>query len=175
MATFTFEEQRVIIRFLHLRGKKPIENHQQLSETCNYGIMDVKNMRLWVRQYRRPNVVWSNPSILSYIRQDRWIQTELVFTLAKNATKPNPFNIISLLTTRKENNWKTEETLARTVVTGDGTDQTVQSLMFMMMTMIIRQDNLTPVSSWSVSITIDLRMLPYRSNRPLKVLAIEIL
>ena len=39
------------------------------------------------------------------------------FTLAKNATKPNPFEIISLQTTRKENNWKTEETLARAVVT----------------------------------------------------------
>jgi hypothetical protein len=50
-------------------------------------------------------------------RQDRWIQTELVFTLAKNASKPNPFKIISLQTTRKENNWKTEETLARTVTT----------------------------------------------------------
>jgi len=39
------------------------------------------------------------------------------FTLAKNATKPNPFEIISLQTTRKKNNWKTEETLVRTVVT----------------------------------------------------------
>jgi hypothetical protein len=48
----------------------------------------------------------------------------LAFTLAKNATKPNSFEIISLQTTRKENNWKTEETLARAVVTlGDGTDQ----------------------------------------------------
>jgi hypothetical protein len=42
---------------------------------------------------------------------------ELGLTLAKNATKPNPFEIISLQTTRKENNWKTEETLARRVVT----------------------------------------------------------
>jgi len=47
----------------------------------------------------------------------RLIQTELAFTLAKNATKSNPFEIISLQTTRKENNWKTEETLARAVVT----------------------------------------------------------
>jgi len=42
---------------------------------------------------------------------------ELAFTLAKNATKPNSFEIISLQTTRKENNWKTEERLARAVVT----------------------------------------------------------
>jgi hypothetical protein len=51
--------------------------------------------------------------------QDRLIQTELVFTLAKNATKPNPLEIIPLQTTRKENNWQTEETLARAVVTGE--------------------------------------------------------
>jgi hypothetical protein len=41
---------------------------------------------------------------------------ELAFTLAKNATKPNPFKIIPLQTTRKEDNWKTEETLEREVV-----------------------------------------------------------
>jgi len=52
-----------------------------------------------------------------HTRQDKWIQTELVFSLAKNATKPNPFEIIPLQTTRKENNWKTEEVLARTAVT----------------------------------------------------------
>ena len=50
-------------------------------------------------------------------RQDRWIQMELVSTLAKNATKLNPFEIIPLQTTRKENNWKTEEALARAAVT----------------------------------------------------------
>ena len=62
---------------------------------------------------------------------------ELAFTLAKNATKPNPFEIISLQTTRKENNWKTEETLARAVVTLETErDQRVQSLMFMMMMMM---------------------------------------
>ena len=52
-----------------------------------------------------------------HTRQDRWIQKELAFTLAKNATKSNPFEIIPLQTTRKENNWKTEEALARAAVT----------------------------------------------------------
>jgi len=42
---------------------------------------------------------------------------ELASALAKNATKPNPFEIILLQTTRKENNWETEETLERAVVT----------------------------------------------------------
>jgi len=63
---------------------------------------------------------------------------ELVFTLTKNATKPNPFEIISLQTTREESNWKTEKNVGEsTCNSGDGTDQRVQSLMFMMM-MIIR-------------------------------------
>jgi len=59
------------------------------------------------------------PRITDYrhTRQDRWIQTELAFTLAKNAAKPNPFEIIPLPATRKENNWKTEEALARAAVT----------------------------------------------------------
>jgi len=51
METFTFEEQCVIIQFLHLRGMKPIEIHQQLSETCNVGVMDVKSVCSWVRQF----------------------------------------------------------------------------------------------------------------------------
>jgi len=42
---------------------------------------------------------------------------ETGFYTCKNATKPNPFEVTSLQTTRKKNNWKTEETLARTVVT----------------------------------------------------------
>jgi len=41
----------------------------------------------------------------------------LASTLAKNTTKPNPFEITPLQTTRKENNWKTEEALARAAVT----------------------------------------------------------
>ena len=52
MVTFTFKEQHVIIRFLHVRGMKPIEIHQQLSETCNDGVMDMKNVRSWVRQFK---------------------------------------------------------------------------------------------------------------------------
>jgi prolyl oligopeptidase PreP (S9A serine peptidase family) len=39
------------------------------------------------------------------------------FDVAKNAKIPNPFKIIPLQSTRKENSWKTEETLARAAVT----------------------------------------------------------
>jgi hypothetical protein len=52
-----------------------------------------------------------------HIINSNTIQTELAFTLAKNATKPNPFEIIPPQTTWKENNWKTEEALARAAVT----------------------------------------------------------
>ena len=52
-----------------------------------------------------------------HTREDIWIQKKLAFTPAKNATKPNPFKIIPLRPTRKENNWETEETLERGTVT----------------------------------------------------------
>ncbi|PNF36332.1 hypothetical protein B7P43_G00518 [Cryptotermes secundus] len=52
MATFSLQEQRVIIRFLQLRGGTPIEIHRQLSETCGDGVMSVKNVRSWVRQFK---------------------------------------------------------------------------------------------------------------------------
>jgi len=81
-----------------------------------------QNKRLytrWTKDYRHTG-------------QDRWIQTELAFTLAKNATKPNTVEIIPLQTTRKENNWKTEKTLERTVVTLETERiKLVLSLMFM--------------------------------------------
>jgi hypothetical protein len=83
-----------------------------------------------------------------HTRRDRWIQTELVFTLAKNITKPNPFEIISLQTTKK-NSWKTEEVGESSCNSGDGTDQRVQSLMFIMMVMMMIY-LLTLSACWSV-------------------------
>ena len=41
---------------------KPIEIHQQLSETCNDGIMDVKIMRSWVRQFTEGRTSCENKS-----------------------------------------------------------------------------------------------------------------
>ena len=67
MATFTFEEQLVIIRFLHLRVMKPIEIDRQLSETCSDGVIEVKNVRSWVRQFKEDrtscDVVRSSPKV----------------------------------------------------------------------------------------------------------------
>jgi len=79
-----------------------------------------------------PQNKWLHPPRTTdyrHTRQDRWIQTELVSTPAKNVTKPNPFEI----TERKEG----EQLEDRRNVGesscnfGDGTDQRVQSLMFM--------------------------------------------
>ena len=62
MAKFTFEEQRVIIWFLHLCGMKPIEIHWQLSETCSDGVMDMKNVCSWVRQFKEGQMSCENPA-----------------------------------------------------------------------------------------------------------------
>jgi hypothetical protein len=57
-----------------------------------------------------------------YTRQDRCIQTELVFALAKNATKPNPFEIT---TDHKEEELEDGRNVGENSCnSGDGTDQT---------------------------------------------------
>ena len=101
---------------------------QSLKRKCSLHPSRPQNKRLYT-----PRTKYS-----SHTRQDRWIQTELAFTLAKNATKQNPVEIIPLQATRKENNCKTEETLARTFVTLETERiKPVQSLMFMMMVMMM--------------------------------------
>jgi len=60
MATFKFEVQCVIILFLHLRVMKPIDIHPQLSETCYDGVMDMKNVRSWVRQFKEGQMMCEN-------------------------------------------------------------------------------------------------------------------
>ena len=91
-----------------------------LTEAKNWGVRNEViqtsgRVHPWWPQNKRLRMLWTTDWM--HTGQDRWIQTELAFTLAKNATKPNPFEIISLQTTRTENNWKTQETLARAVVT----------------------------------------------------------
>ena len=68
---------------------------------------------LWP-QSKRLHTTWTTDYMHS--GQDRWIQTKLVFTLAKNATKPNRLEIIPLQTTRKKDNRKTEKTMERATV-----------------------------------------------------------
>jgi hypothetical protein len=64
------------------------------------------------------------------------------------------YEIIPLQTTRKENNGKTEEALARTAVTGDGTDQRVQSFMLMMMMMMVIPFSAITSSNYPVPSTV---------------------
>jgi hypothetical protein len=45
------------------------------------------------------------------------MQKELARTHTKNATKPNPLEIIPLQPSRKENNWETEEAMERAAET----------------------------------------------------------
>ncbi|PNF43060.1 hypothetical protein B7P43_G04742 [Cryptotermes secundus] len=71
MATFSLQEQRVIIRFLHLRGATPIEIHRQLSETCGDGVMNVKNVRSWVRQFKEGRTSCDNEPKQSRPRTSR--------------------------------------------------------------------------------------------------------
>jgi len=97
-----------------------------------------------------------------HTRQVRRIQTELDFTLAKNATKPNPFEIIPLQITRKENNWKTEEALARAAVTVE-TERIKgsQSLMFMIMMIDIVICNYQRLLNWQNIYLLSMELLCY--------------
>jgi hypothetical protein len=63
---------------------------------------------------------------------------ELASTLAKNAIKPNPFEIIPLKTTGKEKKLEDRRNVGESSCkSGNGTDRRVQSLMFVMMMMMI--------------------------------------
>jgi len=92
----------------NLTKSKNLSGRNEVTETSG------RLHRLWPQNKR---ILTPRTTDFRHTRQDRWIQTELAFTLAKNATKPNPFEIIPLQTTRKENNWKTEEALTRAAVT----------------------------------------------------------
>lgn len=50
----------MIIRFLHLHGMTPIPIHQQLSEIHGDEIMDMKNVRLWVWQFKEGRPLTEN-------------------------------------------------------------------------------------------------------------------
>ncbi|PSN56085.1 hypothetical protein C0J52_05867 [Blattella germanica] len=73
MATFSFQEQCLIIHFLHLRGVKLIEIHRQLGETCA-DFMVVSSMRLWIIHQHPPGGHFSNFQVLMQKRaQIPWI------------------------------------------------------------------------------------------------------
>ena len=53
-------EQCVIIGFLRLCGMKPIGIHQKLSDTCNDGVMDMKNVCSWVWEFKEGQTLCEN-------------------------------------------------------------------------------------------------------------------
>jgi len=79
----------------------------EMRPLAGYTLYDHKTNDYILRELRITGIL---DKIDEYRRN--WLQH-----LQGNATKPNPFEIIPLQTTRKENNWKTEEALARTAVT----------------------------------------------------------
>jgi hypothetical protein len=73
-----------------------------------------------------------------HTRQDRLIQTELAFTLTKNATKSNSLKSYHYRPQGKRTIERPKKNVRENSCnSGDGTDQRVQSLMFMMMMMIM--------------------------------------
>ena len=57
--------------------------------------------------HKTNNSIRQESRITSILDKLDEIQEELAFTLTTNATKPNPFKIIQLQSTRKKINWKT--------------------------------------------------------------------
>ena len=62
---------------------------------------------LWISSIGIDNIPWG---------QYRPLQKELARTHTKNATKPNPLEILLLQPTREENSWQTEEAMDKAVV-----------------------------------------------------------
>ena len=99
------------------------------SENCTPTASQRRRIEAAEMKLQRPLAGWTFMSHKTndYIRRELRITDILdrideyrrnwFLSLAKNATKPNPFEIIPLQTARKENNWKTEEALARAAVT----------------------------------------------------------
>ena len=98
---------------LHLEHGESLKTKSSSSNQCIRGPISIG------RTTSETSLQLHTPRTTDYRHtiQDRRIETELSFTLAKNATKPNPFKIIPLQTTRKYNSWKTEEAFLRAAVT----------------------------------------------------------
>ena len=103
-------------------GKKNWSGRNEVNETSS------RLHPLWP-QNKRLRTPWTTDWM--HTGQDRWIQTELAFTLAKNYTEPNIFEIIAHKEGEQLEDWRNVG--ESSCNSGDGTDQRVQSLMFMMM------------------------------------------
>jgi len=107
--------------FCYMRIRDVIRTGQDsLTETKNWGGRNEATEtsgRLHLLWLQNKQIHSPRTADRLHTRQDRWIQKELARTHTKNATKPNPFQIIPLQPTRKENNWETEEAMERAALT----------------------------------------------------------
>ena len=100
------------------REAEELEDRRNVGEsTCNFGDGTVQRVQSLMMMMMMMMMMMNSPLYIYKCVNVEFKCREMVSTLAKNATKPNPFEIVLLQTTRKENSWKTEETLERTVVT----------------------------------------------------------
>jgi len=106
LPTFLYGSENWTLIALQRRRNEAAEM-KSLRSLAGYTLYDHKTNDYIRRELRITDII---DKIDEYRRN--WVST-----LAKNATKPNPFEIIILQTTRKENNWKTEEMLERAAVT----------------------------------------------------------
>ena len=97
----------------------------------------------------RPHPLWPQnkwlytPRTTDYrhTRRNRWIQTELASTLAKESHKTEPLWNHTATDRKEREQWVDRRSVgASSCNCGDGTDQRVQHLMFMMMMMIWHYD-----------------------------------
>ena len=52
MASFTVDEQRVIIKFLTMKGRAPVDIHGELLEVCAEHVLDISSVRRWAKQFK---------------------------------------------------------------------------------------------------------------------------
>ena len=106
LPTFLYGSENWILTALQRRRNEAAEM-KSLRPLAGYTLYDHKTNDYIRRELRITGIL---DKIDEYRRN--WFST-----IAKNDIKPNPFEIIILQTTRKENNWKTKEMLERAVVT----------------------------------------------------------
>jgi len=117
-------------------ARRTLHEPNSLTKTMNWsGINEVTETSCRLHPLWPQNNWLHTPRTTDYrhIRQDRWIQTELAFTLAKNATKPKSlWNLTN--TDHKVGELEDRRSVGTSSCnSGDGTDQRVESLIFMMM------------------------------------------
>jgi len=86
--------RRLVLARVQLPGLRLLTVRDKELQRQKWNCWDLRQATPFMTTNKRLHTPWTTDYM--HTGQDRWIQTELAFTLAKNATKPNPFEIISL-------------------------------------------------------------------------------